>query len=58
MEILRIPMGRHRRSGAKVKPNFITYLEFICGYNTRIVIWAEQGLGDMLLFSSLSQINR
>ena len=23
------------------------------GYNTRLVIWAEQGLGDMILFSSI-----
>ena len=38
----------------KIKPNFTkpTWNPSI-GYNTRLVIWAEQGLGDMLLFSSI-----
>lgn len=38
----------------KVKPNFTKPIwNPAIGYNTRLVIWAEQGLGDMLLFSSI-----
>ena len=38
----------------KVKPNFTKPTwNLSIGYKTRLVIWAEQGLGDMLLFSSI-----
>lgn len=38
----------------KVKPNFTKPMwDPLKGYKTRLVIWAEQGLGDMILFSSI-----
>jgi tetratricopeptide (TPR) repeat protein len=38
----------------KVKPNFTKPVwNSSKGYKTRLAIWAEQGLGDMILFSSI-----